>query len=344
MWFVLSASKLDFRFLSVIRSVLAMLSALGMIAVALIFKNAAALIAYSAILGLAQFLILLQRGNSKYNLPVRFADFRKSRLVEMLPYALKTFAQLISGCILGSADRVMLGRLAPAADFSAYNVALNIGGRVQNLSQAAMGPIFCNTTRGVGGDASRGPEGIYRDSLQMLFPWYGLVVVWIAVWHEPLISFWLSENAPLVIKAFPWIVAGCCLTALSNISGAQLGPLNRVGTGLAFSLVSCGLSVLLVVGGWHFAGLAGAAAGFCAARFPMLIQDAFVRRLTGFGYDSRDLRLILMQGVFFAFCATVRLLTEKVGASAPVLIGLAFVTGTICACIILSSYLPKYKS
>lgn len=340
MWFVLAASKLDFTFLSIIRSGFAICSSIGMIVVAWSFQNAAALMAFSAILGMAQTAILIQRGNSKYHLPVCFRNFRKGRLLEMLPYALKTFAQLLTNSILGSADRVMLGRIAPAADFAAYNVALNIGIRIQNLSQAAMGPIFCNTTRGVGGDSSRNAESIYRDSLQMLFPWYGLVIVWIAIWHEPLISFWLRDNAPAVIQAFPWIVAGCCVTALANISGAQLGPMNRVGTGLVFSLISSGMSALLVVGGWYLGGLKGAAVGFTLARLPLLVQDGMVRRLAGFSYDWKDLGLILQQGFFLCICLAFRFAAQELSGS-RVIIAFAFASGFLCAGIILSTYLRK---
>ena len=344
MWFVLSATYLDFRFLSVIRSALGIASSLGTLVVAMIFKNTAALLAYAALLGLLQFCILLHRGNTRYALPVRFADYRLARLRAMLPYTLKTFLQLISGSVLGSVDRVLLGRLAPATAFAAYNVSLNIGSRVQNLSQAAMGPIFCNTSRGVGGDATRGSEAIYRDSWNFLFPWYGLVIVWIAVWHEPLVTFWLKENAALVAQAFPWIVAGCCLSALSNISGAQLGPMNRVGTGLFFSLLSSVLSAILVVGGWYVFGLDGAAIGFCLSRIALVFQDAFVRRQAGFGYDSRDLRLLLTQGVFLAVCAGLHFGAQRAALSLPLTVTVAFLSGIVCAAYLLTGYLPKRNS
>jgi O-antigen/teichoic acid export membrane protein len=343
MWFVLSATHLDFRFLSIIRSSLGIASSLGTLAVAMIFKNTAALLAYAALLGLIQFCILLHRGNTRYALPVRFAEYRWARLKEMLPYTVKTFLQLISGSVLGSADRLLLGRLAPAPAFAAYNVALNIGSRMQNLSQAAMGPIFCNTSRGVGGDATRQPEAIYRDSLGFLFPWYGLVVVWVSVWSEPLVQFWLNENAAMVGQAFPWVVAGCCLSALSNISGAQLGPMNRVGSGLFFSLLSSGLSALMVLGGWYLAGLSGAAAGFLVSRISLFFQDAFVRHHGGFWYDRSDLRLLLTQAVFLIFCAGSHLVASAASLSLSLTVLLAFLSGITCAGYLLVGYLPKHS-
>ena len=341
MWFVLAATYLDFRFLSMIRSTIGVLSSLGALGVAVIFQNTAALLAYSALLGFVQFCILLHRGNSRYSLPVRFKDYRFARLKEMLPYTIKTFLHLISGSVLGSADRILLGRLAPATAFAAYNVSLNIGNRIQTLSQAAMGPIFCNTSRGIGGDTTRDPETIYRDSWNFLFPWYGLIVVWFSVWYEPLVTFWLKDDAILVSQAFPWIVAGCCLGALASVSGAQLGPMNRVGTGLFFSLLTSIFSVIFVVCGWLMLGLAGAAAGFCLSRFILVFQDIFVRHEAGFWYDRQDMRLLMTQVVFFVFCASLHFGVQRAMASIPVSVVVAILSGTACAAYLLYGYLPK---
>jgi len=341
MWFVLSAAHLDFRFLSILRSSLAMITTLGTVGVALVFKDAAWLIAYSAFLGTVQFVFLLRRGNTQYRLPVRFRDFKKSRLLEMLPYTLKTFAQLISRSVIGSLDRVMLGRLSPASDFAAYNVSLNIGSRVQGLSQAAMGPIFCNTTRGVGGDLARNPAEIYRESFQMLFPWYGLVIVWVSVWSQPLLDLWLHKNAPVVGQSFPWIVAGCCLAAISNLAGSQLGPLNRVGTGLFFSLLSSGLSAILVIVGWYMDGLRGASIGFFLARLVFIAQDACVRKMLGFGYNSKDARALLETFLFLAICFAAHFATSVLGLSLLLQVTAAFLSGIICAAILLAPYIMR---
>jgi O-antigen/teichoic acid export membrane protein len=180
--------------------------------------------------------------------------------------------------------------------------------------------------------------------MQLLFPWYGLVVIWVGIWHEPLVRFWLQENATAVETAFPWIVAGCCLAALSNISGSQLGPLNRVGTGLFFSVLSSGSSLLFVFLGWHFAGITGAAAGFCLARLPLVFQDAAVRRIAGIGYGRQDLQLLVMQGCFGLICGGIFLCTKWMETSQLWSMIWAFVSGAICAAFILSAYLPRQKS
>ena len=152
MWNVLAQAYLDFRYLSILRTWMGLSTTMGILAVALITKSLSAIFLFSTLLAALQFFLLFQRGHWHYKLPLRVSDFRRARLLEMLPYTMKTFAQLLSGSILGSLDRVILGRLAPAGDFAAYGASQNIGGRIAGISVAIMGPIFHNTTRGVGGD------------------------------------------------------------------------------------------------------------------------------------------------------------------------------------------------
>ncbi len=335
MWFVLAATYLDFRFVSVLRSTLSLVSTLGSVAVALVTRNAAWLVAFATLVSAAQFYVLMRRGNRLYELPVRFKDFKTSRLVEMLPYTLKTFGQLLAGSLLGSLDRVLLGRLAPAADFAAYNVSLNVGSRVQSLSQAAMGPIFCNATRGVGGDAARAPKAIYRDSFDFLFPWYGAFLMWLIVWETPLLKLWLGANAAMVELSFSWIVAGCCIAALGNLSSAQLGPIDRVGTGLLFSIAVSMLSGALVVGGWWFGGLGGAAAGFFAARLVLVLQDGLVRRFIGVSYGRAELLGLGCLVAAALICGVSRFALVWLGSGIVSMLTLAFLSGAASVALVI---------
>jgi O-antigen/teichoic acid export membrane protein len=192
----------------------------------------------------------------------------------------------------------MLGRLAPAGDFAAYGASQNIGGRIAGLSVAIMGPIFHNTTRGVGGDQSKKPSEVYRESFDFMFPWYSLLITGVFFWSGPITALWLGHKyGPAVGQAFPWVVAGLSLTAIANISGAQLGGLNRVGTGLILQILSGLLSAVTVVIGWHLGGLAGASAGFFAAKLIYVIQDFLVRRWVGLGAGEYlvNARVILRQ-------------------------------------------------
>ena len=282
MWHVLAQTYLDFKFLSILRTVTSLLTALGTVAVALWTQNVVAIIFFGFAVGLVQFGALWHRGIYHYKLPFQWHLFKRSRLCEMLPYTTKTFAMLLSGSLLGSLDRLFLARLAPAADFAAFGVSQNIGGRFTGLSVAIMGPVFHNTTRGVGGDVSRSPVAIYKESFRLLFPWFSLIIIGVFFWSGPVTELWLGDKyGAAVAQAFPWVVAGLCMNAIANISGAQLGGLDRVGTGLVISIFANLASAAGIFCGWYMNGLTGAAIGFFAARCIWLFQDLLVRRWVG---------------------------------------------------------------
>lgn len=282
MWHMLAQTYLDFKFLSLLRTVTSLVTTLGTVVVALWTKNVAAIVFFGLAIGIIQFGVLWNRGILHYKLPFRWQLFKKSRLLEMLPYTSKTFATLLSGSLLGSLDRLFLARLAPAADFAAFGVSQNIGGRLTGLSVAVMGPVFHNTTRGVGGDASRSPAIVYQESFRLLFPWFSLAIIGVFFWSGPVTELWLGDKYGAAVgQAFPWVVAGLCMNAISNISGAQLGGLNRVGTGLFIKIIAEASSALGVILGWHLQGLNGAAIGFFTARCIWFYQDYLVRRWVG---------------------------------------------------------------
>jgi len=298
MWNILAQAYLDFKYLSILRTWLGLASTLGILIVALLTKNIATICLYSTLLAALQFFLLFDRGNKEYQLPLKFTEFCRNRFIEILPYTMKTFAQLLSASIIGSLDRVMLGRLAPAGDFAAYGASQNIGGRVAGLSVAIMGPIFHNTTRGVGGDQSKKPADVYRESFDFMFPWYSLLIVGVFFWSEPITRLWLGHKyGHAVGQTFPWVVSGLSLAAIANISGAQLGALNRVGSGLVISTLSGLLSGVTVWIGWKTAGLAGASAGFFFAKLVFVMQDASVRHWVGLGIKGylADVLIIVRQ-------------------------------------------------
>jgi O-antigen/teichoic acid export membrane protein len=342
MWNVLAQAHLDFKYLSILRTWTGLASTLGTVGVALLSKNVAVIMAYSTILSLLQFVLLYLRGNNHYKLPLKISHFRKSRLIEMLPYTLKTFAQLISGSLLGSLDRVFLGRLAPATDFAAFNVSQNVSGRIAGLSVAIMGPVFNNTSRGLGGDATMHPKTVYEDSFDFMAKWLGLIIVWAAVWQGPLLEFWLGrERGGLVQASFVWIIAGLCITSLSSISGAQLGSFNKVGASLLFSIATNLVSAALVCAGWFLSGLHGAAIGFFLARTILLLQDAYTRRILGAGYGSKELQTLVFGLTCLALFGLVRFAGHFFNFSLGALVVSAFACGALAAAFILAPYFRR---
>ncbi|MDZ4788967.1 MAG: oligosaccharide flippase family protein [Blastochloris sp.] len=309
MWHSLAQTHLDFKYLAILRTWFSLLASLGSVVVALWTRNVAAIFAFTSCLALIQFALLFYRGQHHYQLPLKLAGFKKNRFKEMLPYTLKTCGQLLSGSVLGSLDRIFLGRVAPALDFAVFNVSINIGGRLSSLSTAAMGPIFNNTTRGVGGDQSRKPADIYRESFNLMFPWYSLAMIGVFFWSAPVTEVWLgAKYGTAVGQVFPWVVAGLCLNALASISTAQTGSLNRVGTGLIIQSSVSLLALAFVLLGWFLHGIVGAAIGFFCARLFLFFQDALVRKWIGIPlseYYSAVLvilrQLALVGGLWLAF-------------------------------------------
>lgn len=282
MWNILAQANLDFRYLSIVRTLFSLGSAIASLLIALIYPNVATIVAMTSLLAVGQFALLYFRGNRTYNLPVRFSLFRLDRLREMLPFTLKTFGQLLSGSIIGSLDRIYLGRVAPALDFAAFNVSLNIGSRLNGLSVAVMGPVFHNTVRGIGMDKGSNAASVYRDSFNFMFPWYSLISITAFFWAKPVTDLWLGERYGSAVEyCFPWVIGAMCIQAMANISGAQLGGLDRVGTSLILQTLSSIISLLGVLAGWSLAGISGAAIGFFFSRFVFIIQDIIVRRCIG---------------------------------------------------------------
>jgi O-antigen/teichoic acid export membrane protein len=287
MWNILAQSFLDFRYLSVLRTGTSLAASVGSVAIAVFSRSVPAIVLFNTALGMLSFVLLYRRAIKSYQLPIHFQFFRWERLKEMLPYSLKTFGQLISGSVLGSLDRVFLGRLAPASDFAAFNVSLNIGSRLSGLSVAIMGPIFNNTTRGVGGDASRHPAQVYRESFNFMFPWYSLAIIGVFFWSGPITDLWLGEKyGSLVGHTFPWVVTALCVNAMANISTAQLGSLNRVEVSLVTQIVVSISSAIGVWIGWKINGLSGASIGFTFARVFWVLQDCYVRKIIGVSFTE----------------------------------------------------------
>ncbi len=283
-WLILSQTHFDFKFLAILRTAISLLGLLPSVALAWWTGNPLLLIAWGTAVAALQLGVFLWHARRQYHLGLELGHAGWGRVREMAAYSLKTFAALLTNSFLGSADRLVAGRLASPAGFTHYNICANVGGRIQGLSTAMMGPVFSNTNRSLGGGSSSSVAAIYDQTFAFTFPWYLLAVVGAALWHPVLLRAWLgAELGAQVGPLFTPVVAACCLTAISNISAAQLGSLNRVGTGIIFNLLAAGLLMLGAVLGWRWGGLPGIAWGFLFSRSAMVAQDVYVLRLIGAG-------------------------------------------------------------
>ncbi len=278
-WLILSQAHLDFKFIGILRIGTNLLQVIPSIALAFFTHNPLVLILWSVLIGLLQLGIFVWHSRRNYNLGfnLRTASFVRAR--EMAAYVGKGFVGLISGSFFSSIDRVILGKLAPATDFNPYTISANLGGRLQGLSVAMMGPVFHNTSRAIGSEHNSAAK-IYNETFSFVFEWYLFAAIWIGLWHPALLRLWLGEEmgmrvAPLLIP----LVIACCLSAIANISGAQLGPLNRLGTMIGFGTTAGLLAMTGVWVGWRVAGVIGAAYGFLFSRIAFLAQDLFTIHL-----------------------------------------------------------------
>jgi len=283
-WLVLSQAHLDFKFLAILRTAISLLQVVPCIPLAWATRNPLVLILWSSATTAIQLVIFAWHGRRKYRLGFNVRNAGMKRAREMSLYTGKTFATLLAQSVLGSADRLVLGKLAPPADFAHYTICSNVGGRIQGLSAAVMGPVFSNSSRSVGSGTRGSLAAVYNETFGFTFPWYLLVSVWVALWHPALLRLWLGQDLGASLgPIFVPVVVGCCLSAISNISGAQLGPLDRVGVSLFFTILTGGLLIAAVYFGWLWYGLIGVAWGFLISRVGLVAQDIFVIHLVQAG-------------------------------------------------------------
>ena len=308
-WLILSQAHLDFKFLSLLRIATSLLQIIPSIALAWATRNPLVLILWTTAVSALQLAIFVAHSKKFYSLSFDLTHSRWQRAQEMALYTGKTFASLIVGTLTGSADRLVLGKLAPPFQFTNYAISANVGGRVLGLSTAVMGPVFSNTNRAVGRGSHESLASVYNEVFDFTFPWYVLISIWTWLWHPILLKVWLGETlGSNVAPIFAPIITACCLTAISNISAAQLGSLNRVGANLMFNIL---MGVLLVAGvywGWNWYGVVGVAWGFLFSRLVLIVQDLYVIRLVNAGgwlAASTWKHLALQGGIGLAFAGTI---------------------------------------
>jgi O-antigen/teichoic acid export membrane protein len=283
-WLILSRTFLEFRFVSILQTITALLQVVPAILIAWLAASPLWLLTWNAIVAGLQLLVLILHGRKTYGLGMCLLDASVQRLREMGSFIGKVFSSLLINSLFASIDRIILGRLASPAAFAHYSICANVGGRLHSLSGAAMGPVFCNTSRAVGAGHTTSVAAIYDEMFHFLFGWYLLICTWTAPWNPLVIRLWLGESlghqvAPLFLP----IIIAASISAVSSISAAQLGPLNRLGVGVAFNVI-LGLSTAMGVwAGWQIGGVLGVAWGILISRSVLIIQDIIVIRIIGGG-------------------------------------------------------------
>jgi len=278
-WNILLQAHLDFKFSGVVRIGTALLQVIPAVALAWATGNPLWIMLWSVAVGGLQLGLMAWYSRKHFHLGFDLRAARWARVREMAAYTGKTFAALVAGSTLGSIDRLVLGKLASTLDFAHYTICANVGARLQILGTSVMGPVFHNTSRTLssGREAS---AAIYNEMFHFTFGWYLLASIWTAAWHPVFLRLWLGQElAAQVAPVFTPLVIAFCITALTSISGTQLGALNRVGTYLGFIVLAGLLAIAGVYIGWQAAGVVGVAYGFLCSRVAYLAQDLYVIRL-----------------------------------------------------------------
>ena len=300
LWNILLQAHIEFKFSSLVRVGTSLLQIVPAIGIAWATHSPLWIGVWSVVANALQLAILVWYIRYHHGLGFSLRAASRKRAHEMALYTVKAFATLIAGSFLGSVDRLMLGRLAPAAAFNPYFISANVGGRLQGLGSAVMGPVFHNTSRAVGGGRVLSAAAIYDEMFTFTFGWYLLAAIWTAIWHPVVLHLWLGGDlASRVAPLFTPMIVGFCLTALASISGAQLGPLDRMGTLLGFNIAVGLLTAIGVYVGWRLGGVVGVAYGFLASRTVFLAQDIYVIRLVkATGWFNRRIWLaVVVQGL-----------------------------------------------
>jgi len=309
-WNTLSQAHLDFKFLSILGTVNNLLQILPAIFWAWLTHNPLLIIVWGVFVSLLQLSVLVWHSRAHYGLGFNLRAASLQRLREMGSFTSKIFGTQLLNNVFGSVDRLILGRLATPAAYTHYMISVNTGMRMVALTQSAMGPVFHNTSRAVGGSGKMTTAEIYNTTFRFIFGWCLLASVWVIVWHPLLLRLWLgAELGSQVAPVFPPIFVALCICAIANISGSQLAPLNRAGTILIFTAISIPVSIGCVLTGWHMYGIRGVAFGVLCARVVELSRDIYLIRLVkagGWLAPATWLHILVQGAIGFGFYLVAR--------------------------------------
>lgn len=283
-WNILAQAHLDFKFIGKVQMITNLLKVIPALVLAGLTQNPFMVTAWYALVALLELIIFVRHGWKIYHLGMEFSAASRSRFREMSGYFSKNLIGLVAGSFLGQIDRQVLGKFAPSSDFTHYTMAGNLSLRLQGLSNAVMGPVFFNTARVADDQRRISAALIYDEMFNFVFSWYLLATTWVVVWHPVFVHLWLvhtmgvakgttaaAQVGPLLVP----LVAACGFTAITNVSVAQLGSLNRIGTSVLFTMAAGLVTAAGVWLGWRWHSILGAAYGFLFSRLVFIAQDLF---------------------------------------------------------------------
>ena len=283
-WLILSQAHFDFKFIGLLRSAVSLVQVLVAIWLAYLTGNPVVLIFAGLLFGLFQLGLFIWHARKNYRLGFNLRDASVARAREMFAISSKVFGTILVGALGGSADRLLLGKIAPPIAFTHYNICYSFGARIQSLAASIMGPVFQQTSRAVGKDSRASVAAIYNETFDFTFGWYALAAIGTVFWHPVFLRLWLGRELALqVAPAFTPLVIAFCLSGVATISTAQLVPLNRAGVELGFGILNAICLGLFAITGWFWDGLGGVAWGVLASRIVVVAQDLYVIRLVGGG-------------------------------------------------------------
>jgi len=316
-WLAVSQAYLDFKFISIIRTVITPLQIIPSVVLAWWTENPFWVITWSSAVGLVQLIILIWHARRRHNLGMCLGEARLECAREMMGFTAKMFINLLEGAVFSTIDRYLLGAWASPAEFVPYGMGSNIASRLQGLSVSVMAPVLHNTSRVL--DASRAVAGrIYDDAFAFMFEWYLLATLWLAVWHPVVLRLYLGTalgqtTADKVGYLLTPLVIACCLTAMSRISCSQLCSLNRQGAVIGFEVAAGLLAIAGVWVGYQYAGVVGGAYGYLFSRIGLVAQDLYTIRLVEAGgwLDPRTWQKVALQGFVAAAFSLVYLAVPR---------------------------------
>ena len=281
-WMVLSQAHFDFKFIGFWRSILNVAQVALTLWLAWLKHNPIILIWAGALFAFVQLFVFIRHAVIRYSLGLSLRHCSKARAKELFGISNKTFGIILVNNFGGSADRLILGKLAPPAAFANYNICYNFGSRITAMGASIMGPIFHQTSRALGKGENQQTAAIFNESFNWTFGFYALGSVWTIFWHPIFLRLWLGDDlGEAVAPAFTPLVLAYCLSGIGMISTAQLVPLNRVGVELVFAIIRTICLGLFAAAGWYWGALAGVAWGVLASRVVTIAQDLYTIRLIG---------------------------------------------------------------